>query len=219
MGFFKVENDRLVIDRDAVRGIPIFRIIIERDKGTKGDVDGRKKEFAFKEFMYIYCVSDYRSWIVKGGHNDKECHKLAIKDSGLAETYKPDEVIKDAIILYKERQLGELPSLGAVESILTGLKVADKISKSIANNIERTLDASEEDRKRKIENSEPILAGDDLVLTQALVGQLKQLMDISTKLPTSIATLEQLRDKLSKEESGTNLGRGGREIGNRADPK
>lgn len=219
MAFFKIEDDALVIDRNEVRGIPVFRTILERDRGSKGDADGRKKEFAFKEFMFIYLTCDFRSWVLKSGENEKTTHKLSIKDAGLPDDYKPDAVVKEAMELYKERQYGELPSLGTVEAILTGLKVSQKIAKSIAGNIEATLEAADEERKRKLENKEQMLPGDDLVLAQGLVGQLKQLLDISNKIPETVSTLEQLRDKLSKEESGTRLGRGSKEIGNRADPK
>ena len=219
MGFFKIENDLLVIDKDEVRGKPEFRILLERDRGSKGDVDGRKKFQAYKEFMYIYLIADLESWINKAGYNDKEAHKAALKDADLDSTFKLDSDIKIAITTYRTLQLEMLPALSTLSSILKGLKVADKISQSIIENIETVMDNHKERKIKAAEQNEPLNPGDDLVITQNLVAQLGQLMDISTKIPKTIETLEKIEDRLAKDKSGISLGRGGKEIGNRADPK
>lgn len=220
MGFFKVNDDGLLeIDRDEVRGITIYKTILERDRGTKGDNDGRKKAFAFKEFMYIYFISDFSSWIVKGGFNNKEAHKLAVRDSGLPEDYKPDTIVKEGITLYCETQEGELPSLGALRTSITGLKLADKIAKNVIDGIETTLEGHKEKKIKAAESGEPLAPGDDLVVNAGLIAQLNQLTSISNSLPKSITTLEQLQERLIKEKAGSNLSRGGKELGNRADPK
>lgn len=221
MGFFKVEDDLLVIDREEIRGIPVFRSILERDKGvTKeaGDNDGRKKKRAWKEFFYIFIYCDIKSWAVRQGLNDKEKHKAAIKDAMLPEDFKQDDLIKKAIVLYLKNQDDEMPSVGVVVTTLKGLKIANKIAENIIDNIETTIENNKVNKKRKVEAGETLSPGDDLVMVQNLVAQLNQLMDISTKIPKTIVTLEQLEERLTKEQSGTKFGRGNREIGNRADP-
>lgn len=219
MGLFRLENQLLVIDKDEVRAIPEFRVILERDKGSKGDVDGRKKYRAFKEFMYIYFIADYESWTNKGGYNDKEKHNFAVVDADLEPTFKPDAEIKAAIAKYSQTQLAMLPALSTLSTMVKGLKIADKISQNIIENIELSMEAHKEKKRKAAENNEPLNAGDDLVLTQALVNQLEQLMDISNKIPKTIDTLEKIEDRLAKDKSGASVGRGGKEIGNRADPK
>lgn len=219
MGLFRLENDMLVIDKDETRAIPEFRAILERDKGSKGDNDGRKKFRAFKEFYYIYLISDLESWINKAGLNDKEKHKNAIKDCGLEETFKPDDEIKAAIAKYQEVQLATLPALSTLSTILKGLKVADKISQSIIENMETVMENHKIKKQASIGEGNPLSAGDDLVVAQNLVSQLNQLMEISIKIPKTIETLEKIEDRLAKDKSGVTLGRGGKEIGNRADPK
>lgn len=219
MGLFRIENDILVIDKNETRATSEFRTILERDKGSKGDVDGRKKYRAFKEFYYIYLIADFESYINLGGYNDKEKHKLAVAESGLEDDFKPDAEIKAAITKYSKIQLDMLPALSTLSTILKGLKVADKISQSIIDNMENVMEAQAIKKQAAIGTGEPLSAGDDLVIAQNLVGQLNQLMEISTKIPKTIETLEKIEDRLAKAKSGVSLGRGGKEIGNRADPK
>jgi hypothetical protein len=216
MGLFKVENGLLVIDKDEVRGIPEFKVILERDKGSKGDADGRKKLQAFKEFYYIYWMADFESWINKGGYNEREKHKLSIKEALLDEDWKIYPEIKPAIEKYSKTQLEMLPALGTLSTIITGLKAVDKVSKNIIDNIDATIEFHNEARKRAAENGEPLKIGDDLVIATNLVAQLKQLLDISNKVPTTIKVLQDIEERLAKEKSGINLGRGGKKIGNRA---
>ncbi len=218
MGFFRLENGLLVIDRDEVRAIPEFRAILERDKGSEGDNDGRKKKRAFKEFLYIYFTVDFESWVVKGGYNEKEIHKHACKDSGLDDNYKADNIVRAAITKYEETQLAMLPSISTLKTILKGLKVADKISQKIIDNIEETMETHDTKKKKAKEINEPLSIGDDLVIAQNLVAQLNQLMDMSNKIPKTIETLEKIEERLAKDKSGTSYGRGNKEIGNRADP-
>lgn len=216
MGLFRVENGLLVIDKDEVRAIPEFKTILERDRGSKGDADGRKKFKAFKEFFYIYWMADFESWISRGGYSEKEKHKLAVKEALLEEDWKADIDIKLAIEKYSKTQLEMLPALGTLNTILTGLKAVDKVSKNIINNIDATIEFHESNRKKKAESGEPMNVGDDLIMATNLVAQLKQLLDISNKVPTTIKVLQEIEDRLAKEKSGANIGRGGKKIGNRA---
>lgn len=214
---FRVENDELVLDKDYLRGIPEFKAILERDKGSKGDADGRRKLQAFKELYYIYMIASLFSYVNKGGYNDKDKHTYALKESGLEDNFKVDSEIKKAIEKYRELQLIILPTLNTISTVLRGLKVSDNISKTIINNIEYTLELNETKKKEIIQRGETPNIAEDMLLVQGLVAQLDQLMSIANKLPKTIQTLEQLEERLSKEEAGENLARGGHTIGNRAD--
>lgn len=213
---FKIEEGLLVIDKDYVRGIPKFRKILERDKGSVGDFDGKKKEYAFKEFYYIKMVADKFCYPAQAGLNEKETHLCAIKESQLPDTYKPDKEIKDCIEKYKEIQDLTTPTLNTIHSLLQGLKVSNVICRNIIKNIESTIELMENDRQKSIENNSPIDLAKDLAMTTALIQQLEQLNKIGNNIPKTIETLEKLEEKLSKEISGVNISRGGREIGSRA---
>lgn len=208
----------LIIDKDYVRGIPEFKIILERDKGTKGDIDGRKKHRAWKELMYIYMNASFFSYPNKGGYSAKETHLAAIKESGLEENYKPDEEIKAAIEKYKQIHKDILPTLNTIATVLRGLKTADTIAQGIVENIEDTLEILKKAKQNRAEG-EPTNLIQDIANTANLISQLDQVLSIANKLPKTIETLEALENRLKKEISGTNLARGGQEIGNRADPK
>lgn len=219
MGLFRVENDLLVIDKDETRAIPEFKVILERDKGAKGDTDGRKKFRAFKEFLYIYYVADFESFLSRGGYNEKEKHKLAIKEAGLEEDFKVDNDIKNAIEKYSSTQLLIMPALSTLSTIIKGLKTADKISQNIVESIESVMDSFKEKKKAALAENAPWNPGDDAVMTSHVVGQLEYLLKISNNIPKTIKTLEEIEERLAREKSGVNLGRGGKKIGNRADPK
>lgn len=216
---FIVEKDVLVLNTEELRGIPEFRRILERDKRSKGDADGRKKFRAWKEFYYIYSFADIFSWINQGGYNEKEAHKAAIKESQLDEDFKVDEEIKEAVIKYKYIQEKALPSLSSVSNCVKALKLSDTICKSIADNIEATLELDSKRKKIKLDAGEPADYAADMATTNALISQLDSLTDIANKLPKTIETLSKLEDKLLKEQTGDNIARGGKTIANRADPK
>jgi hypothetical protein len=52
---------KVILNKDWLLTIPVFKKLIHRDKGSLGDVDGRKKFRAIKEFTYIYHMTDPRS--------------------------------------------------------------------------------------------------------------------------------------------------------------
>lgn len=216
---FEIENDLLVINKDYVRGIPEYKIILERDKGGKGDNDGRKKLRAWKEFYYIKIVADRFAFPAMSGLNERETHVCGIKESGLEENFKPDDVIKAAINKYKELQDLLTPTINTVQSILQGLRLTSTVCKNMVKNIEATIELNENNKAKKLEEGQPIDLAADLAFTTALVSQIEQMNKIGNIIPKTIETLEKLEEKLAKEVSGVNIARGGKEIGSRANPK
>lgn len=216
---FKIEDGLLILDKDYIRGIPKFRILLERDKGSDNDHDGRKKYRSFKELYYIKMVADKFCYPSQAGLNEKETHVCAIKESDLESDFKPDKTIKEAIEKYRELQDLTTPTLNTICSLLQGLKVSNVICNNIIKNIESTLELMEGDKQKCLEAGLPIDLAKDLAMTAALIQQLEQLNKISNNIPKTIETLEKLQEKLSKEISGTNIARGGNEIGTRAIPK
>lgn len=211
---FKIENNLLIIDKDEIRGIKEFKRILERDKGSDGDVDGRKKYKAFKEFYYIYFVADWSSPGNKGGLNEKELHLQAVKYSQLEEGFKPDADIKAAIDIYREILELINPSHTFALKLLKGIKISEKVADSIIEVLEKVLELN----KQKLQEEQTNLA--EIVLNNTMLeDQLKKLTNLTNSFPKTLDTLNETLNKLSKEEANGKLGRGGKLIGNRADPK
>lgn len=222
--FFAVEGGQLVLAKEEIRAVSEFKSILDRDKGSDGDHDGRKKHRAFKEFFYIWWVCDIKSPGTRAGYNDKELHLQGIKEARLESDYKPDKVIKDAISYYKDNQNEMLVSSSAVSSLIKGVRLSNKIVQRIIASMEKVLEMEEgedEERERMIAAGE-IPTPIDLVAmagrTHALLAQYDQLSGIASKTPKLLSTLEELESKLKAEITGNNTVRGGHKKGNRADP-
>lgn len=219
MGLFKVEGELLTIDKEYIRGIPAFRRILERDKGSEGDSQGAKKYRAYKEFFFIYIYKDLRAFPSMGGMNEKESFRYAIVESQLPDDFKIDSDLKLAIDKYVEIQNIEQVTLNAINTLLRGIKLQDTIAKGIIDNIETQLELSEKAKITRGSTNEPANIIAEMATTKTLLEQLDMVTNISTSLPKTVATLESLQEKLKKEQIGTTTGRGNMEIGNRADPK
>lgn len=216
---FTLENGLLVINKDYVRGIPEFKVILEKDRGSEGDADGRKKFMANKKFMYIYIVASMFSYANKAGYNDKQLHEAGIREAKLESNYKPDQEVKEAIVRYREIQIEMFPTLKIINSILVGLRIGENIITSITTSMEATLVMQEDIIAKKRADNEPIDLAQTMATTNGLMDQLTQILKIAKQVPDSVETIKGLEERLKKEMSGTNISRGGKEIGNRADPK
>lgn len=99
--FILNENGRIDLNKVEIQLYKEFKEIVHRDKGSKGDNDGRKKYRAIKELTYVYHMCDYRSFCRE--LDESEVQVRAIEESGLSdEKFNPkDEVILAAIEKYK----------------------------------------------------------------------------------------------------------------------
>ena len=112
MDLITIEDDMPTYN-PHLRQLEPFRSILARDKGSKGDADGRKKLHATKELAYIYFLADYASpiWNVEEDRRDVELRRLA----QLPEKWKPDSLIDEAIDVYKKLQ--RTPTIRALEEM------------------------------------------------------------------------------------------------------
>lgn len=97
-----VLEDNKPVFNPEVRMFAPFRKIIERDKGSKGDNDGRKKYNATKELAFIYWYADPRSNYKESYQNEEERTEKIKKLLGLDDNWKIDSVILEAIEFYIE---------------------------------------------------------------------------------------------------------------------
>jgi hypothetical protein len=119
--FFDLQNNLPVL-RPECRTIKEFRRLIERDKGSKGDHDGRDKRQAVKELAFIYFEETYGSPFKE--EKDKETRLKQIKLSlDLPEDWKPDEEVLEAAKVYKKLQTtSSMNLLDSMEKAIYKLK-------------------------------------------------------------------------------------------------
>jgi hypothetical protein len=90
----------LEINKPEVRKVPEFRVLFDRDTGSRGDSDGRKKYIATAELYYIYLVHDIRSLY---SNLDLEARKERARvDANLPANWKEDTTLNKAVEVYKD---------------------------------------------------------------------------------------------------------------------
>ena len=87
--FYKVDDNGNISISNEARQVEPYKSIILRDKGSKGDAQGRKKHMAMKELAYIYwmCHSTSPFMVHKNLEERSDQVKLRV---GLPEKWKPD---------------------------------------------------------------------------------------------------------------------------------
>lgn len=98
---FMLNSDReLEVNKLEAKKIKEYAVLFNRDKGSIGDSEGRKKLIATAEIFYIYLVYDVRSIYYNLPIDYRK--KKAIEDAGLPPTWKEDKEVLAAIERYKE---------------------------------------------------------------------------------------------------------------------
>lgn len=108
--------------------IPEFSAILRRDKGSKGDSQGRAKLRSRKELAYIYFLCDFgsplRDWL------PDEKRKEALYYAGL-QAEEIDDVLNAAIAKYNELQNRAARSLRTFQAMNKGLDQLDAYLEAI----------------------------------------------------------------------------------------
>tara|TARA_R110000772_G_C13310328_1_gene440541 strand:+ start:59984 stop:60691 length:708 start_codon:yes stop_codon:yes gene_type:complete len=216
----------LELNKDEIRKIREYRDILERDRGkmVEGDHDGRKKLFAKKELYYVYIMADpFNMYSIL---NEARKHQRALEDTGLISIkgWKPDEVIKDAMKAYL-RDMYELSP--TAKAVINSRKALDNVGNDIAllNEYSDQLRIDIEARKDTIKDIEELeeekivaRASMTTLLTQ-LSANNKEVFNLTSTLPDRIDALENLKIKLSKEDSERDEVIGGGGTYRREDPR
>lgn len=124
MKLFEIdENFQIQPNKVWIAMIPELANLLKRDKGSKGDVEGRKKLRARKEFIYIYMVCDFGSPLREYDPIEKVTEALKYAELTLQDI---DADIKVAVDKYLSMQLKASRSLRTYNSMLKGLDALDK---------------------------------------------------------------------------------------------
>lgn len=193
-------NGELVVLADGLptfspmaKTIESFKILITRDRGSKGDADGRKKLHSTKELAYIWFLTDRKSPI-KNNYKGIQRHKKAIEKLGLPEDWKPDKHIEIAMKDWEE--LTETQTSKVLEEMRESLFSSQDIISILRKKLDKRVKfASEFEGLPDIDTD----TGVDIV--DELMKNVKSLMEMASKIPDMITIIEKLEEKVSKEKS------------------
>ena len=162
---FTLNKEYMVdINKEWISTIAEFRILLRRDKGSKGDVDGRKKLHAQREFTYIYHYCDFKSQFREFAEMDRR--NEALRNAGL-EDKDINQGLKDAIERYRTFQ--NTRGLRVIADAYLGI---DKLSAYF-----RDVDLDERDLNVRIVNDSKKLA-DNISKVASLLKGLSELEDL-----------------------------------------
>ena len=135
---FTFDKDvNLVVNKEEILTYPTFNIILRRDKGSKGDTQARLKLQAFKEFAYIYHMSDVMSKPNRSGYDSKEKIEYSTKAAGLDKDWIADDIINEAIVIYQEEQANI--SNDVIAELLKTFRLTKKVMIRVRESLELKL--------------------------------------------------------------------------------
>lgn len=184
---FKIENDKLELDLKQILMYPLLAKIYKRDTSDN-------KEFAYKEFKFIYFIADKKGYCRQAGLSKKEAIKYGIKNAGLDSRYEPDNIVLKAIELVKS-QFNITPVEDLIETTIVGLNFTTKLVNMYSKALQDALDKG----------------GDDLEAISDSEKNLKGLLNATNDIPNRISKLVELREQWDKAEKGVSSIRGGKE--------
>lgn len=217
--FIVDDHHQLILDKEYLRGIPEFKTLLEKKMVRPGDHEGRKKLMHWQIFFYIKLVADKYSYLNQAGRTEEELHIEALKECKLEPTWKPDKDVLAAIEKFREIQEAMLPTLTTINTVLKSIRSSDKIATMLLENIEKQIKLYNGKVNDAMEKGEAANIADLSLILDSLLAGLANVQKIAQTVPKIQETLEKLEEKLQKDTAGDQLGRGGKQIGNRADPK
>lgn len=203
------EHGELTLNFEELRAVKEFRELISRSKKVRGDYDGRKKKFANEEFIFIYFYTDYRS--PYADRDDKERFKLALSETNLLEyeeNWIPDKAVREAIDKYNKLQ--DDATIRILKGMRTSLAYADKLVDFCNRRIEQLFEemAAADGNAEKFEDA-----------IKLINTQLEQVFKFTDKLPSTITKLEELEERVKREQTKIKKSVGGHEVGERSNPR
>ena len=215
-----IEEGELIVNRKECYNVPEFKVLFDRDKGSKTDLTGRNKYIACSELRYIFYAHEPRSEYYYAPKS--LAHPIMLDLSGLPSTWKTDKVFEQAVEKYKTLQ--RLSSAGsAYFAADSALYEAGADTKYLAEIIKEQKEYLRGLLKSKSKASKEFSENDFTELTRiktTLDGIMKAQNDqlaIIKRMPELSKTVKVLRENYSEEESDDHVMIGGGTKGNRED--
>lgn len=204
MRLFRLVNHKLELVRDELLTITEFRKVLEFGTG---------KYTPEQYFIFIYHYCDYTS--PYSSYPDEIRFTKAVYEAGFELDYKIDDIVKDAVKRYLE--IRETPTIKSLKSANKALLASDTLIGSIVKKLNKnleTLDKTDistitDESELAMYNAKVKLIRDDLGYVLGLIPKLEGTVEIVSKLT----------DKAIKDDFSDLKSKGGRVIGNRAEPK
>lgn len=246
--FLKPNSSAFELDYDFVRTIPAFREILEKDTGNLppthpshkplqteegalppvayGYHAALDKPFAASTLLYVFFCCEFTERNPLHAVPVNERHDEACVYAGLTESIslklavypnnkKPTEFLrqwKDRVERAKEAYLevaGKMnPAIATCINLQKSLAMAGTAVERINKKIEMSL--------QRIEASEDGVTEQDL---NSVVTNIQTILTLSKNIKSSIADVNALLVEIKKDRKEVASARGGKVIGNRADPK
>ncbi len=215
--FFELgDRNTLHIAKEEVLLHPEFAAVYRKSKPVEGDSDGRKKVYAYSVFAFIYFMYDYGSSF--SDLNDKERNIKSIKEANLPPEWTPNAMEKEAIEKYVQLQIDKTPTLKIVTNLKRGLTMSSDIIKLQIDRMEtvmlnvgmmaETLDYTKTDEVTAYN-----------LLVETLSKNLLAFLPMSESINKTLDSIVKLEEKVIVELGSGETAAGGKEIGNRANPK
>lgn len=182
MSLFKLEGFKVVVNPE-IKLIQEFKSLIAEDKH-------REKLNAVKWFGYIYHMYDYKSPYQL--YDEKERHIRVCKDVDLPSDFKVSNRCYLAIEKYKELQI--TPTVKTLLTTKQALISSEKAIYALTSKIEMLLATGDEEERDTVAEA---------------VKNVSKLLEIAEKLPKITTVIDELEDKVKKEQSGESKLRGG----------
>jgi 5-bromo-4-chloroindolyl phosphate hydrolysis protein len=204
------ETQMVDLNRPWISTIKEFRVLLQRDKGTKGDKAGKKKTQAEKEFTFIYHLVDYRSQFSQYSEKDRLQESLRNAGLDLKFDYTKDEELLQAVEIY--RVFKETADLLLLQELRQGLHASSRVVRKIRQNLEELLDQADLLTPEQVKE----LGGkNDLIIT--ISERMDRIMQITQDLPKTLKAITQLEESIKKDLSDIPQLRGKDEKGFRED--
>jgi Zn-dependent M32 family carboxypeptidase len=214
------EDGDIVVNKKECILLPEFKVLFDRDKGSKNDLKGKHQLVACGELKYIYYNYDPRSEFFNTPPHIS--HEIVRELSGLPDNWKTDKVFEKAVEMYKKLQ--RLSSAGsayfsadsALYELGTDTKEVSDMIRELKNELKGVLSV-----KKKV-NKEYNL--EDLEFVTKIMGKLdtitsmqNNVINLINKMPGLSKTIKVLKEAYSEEDNENNIVVGNRTLGNRED--
>lgn len=197
-----VLEDEFPVFNPECRLIKEFNALIVRDKGSKGDMQARKKSMATKELAYVHFMTYHNSEFITS-YSEEERPSRVKKHLSLPDDWKPDALVQLACITYKE--LTFTPSTDSLIETRESLFSANKLIKIMRNRLETRLQELDSQLTGLDDEEQEEVIQKKLDKT---VKDYEKIMDIAKRMPETLDTIHKLEERVKKEMQSEQKGRG-----------
>lgn len=200
-----MENDVPVLNPVA-RLVKEYKVIIERDRGSVGDSQGRKKQQATKELAFVVLYVNLKSAYNRNYDEQSRTAELR-RGLDLPKDWIIDDKVRDAMKEYAKTQI--TPSSAMLTSTRNALFEARNIVTFLEKRIKKTMKLLQE--ADLLENIEAGTEGEVDKLMDKALKDIEILMKYSKQITENLATLDTLEKKYVKEIAELN-GKANKEV-------